>query len=37
LIYRDPDARELLSPTLLELIEHILALERDGALSVAAE
>jgi len=37
LIYRDPDARDLLTPALKELIEHILALERDGALSVAAE
>jgi hypothetical protein len=37
LIYLDAGTRDLLSPTLLELIEHILALERDGALSVAAE
>jgi hypothetical protein len=37
LIYLDAGTRALLSPTLLELIEHILALERDGALSVAAE
>jgi ketopantoate reductase len=37
LIYRDPDARDLLTPTLLELIEHILALERAGGLAVGAE
>jgi hypothetical protein len=37
LIYQDAGTRDLLTPTLLELIEHILALERDGALSVAAE
>jgi len=37
LIYQDAGTRALLSPALLELIEHILALERDGALSVAAE
>ena len=34
LIYLDAGTRALLSPTLLELIEHILALERDGALAV---
>jgi hypothetical protein len=36
-IYRDPDARALLTPTLKELVETIFQLERDGALSVAAE
>jgi hypothetical protein len=36
-IYRDPDARALLTPTLKELVEHILELERDGRVEVAAE
>jgi hypothetical protein len=34
LIYLDAGTRALLSPTLLELIEHILALERAGQLAV---
>jgi hypothetical protein len=37
LIYRDPDTRELLTPTLTELVETILELARDGRLEVAAE
>jgi len=37
LIYRDPDARELLTPTLKELAERILELDRAGKLTVAAE
>jgi hypothetical protein len=36
LIYRDPDARELLTPTLAELIEQVLGLEREGRLAVGA-
>jgi hypothetical protein len=37
LIYRDPDARELLTPTLLELVEGVLKLERDGKLAGGAD
>jgi hypothetical protein len=37
LIYLDAGTRALLSQNLLELVERILELERDGALSVAAE
>jgi hypothetical protein len=37
LIYRDPNTRELLTPTLLELVEGVLKLERAGKLSVGAE
>jgi hypothetical protein len=37
LIYQDAGTRALLSPNLLGLVERILELERDGALSVAAE
>jgi hypothetical protein len=36
-IYRDPDARALLTPTLKELVETIFRLERDGKLTVGAE
>jgi hypothetical protein len=36
LVYRDPDARALLTPTLLELVEGVLKLERDGKLTVGA-
>jgi hypothetical protein len=34
LIYRDPDARALLTPTLTELVERILELARAGQLAV---
>jgi len=37
LIYRDALTRDLLTPTLLELVETILQLEREGRLAVAAE
>jgi uncharacterized coiled-coil protein SlyX len=37
LIYRDPDTRSLLTPTLKELVERILELERAGKLAVAAD
>jgi hypothetical protein len=37
LIYRDPDARALLTPTLKELVEQVLELERAGQLAVGAE
>jgi hypothetical protein len=37
LIYIDPDARDLLTPTLKELVETIFQLERDGKLTVGAE
>jgi hypothetical protein len=36
LIYRDPDTRDLLTPTLAELIEQVLGLEREGRLAVGA-
>jgi hypothetical protein len=37
LIYRDPDARSLLTPTLTELVEQVLGLERAGKLAVGAD
>jgi hypothetical protein len=35
-IHRDPSARDLLTPTLLELVEQVLDLARAGKLSVGA-
>jgi hypothetical protein len=36
-IHRDPSARDLLTPTLLDLVEQVLDLARAGQLAVGAE
>jgi len=36
-IHRDPSARDLLTPTLLDLVEQVLDLARAGRLAVGAE